>query len=622
MDTRADDGKAGSSSRPVRRPARARRRRTLLRRTFDRTVRFVGAHLFTSLTRRIVFLNLAGLAALVSGILYLNQFRAGLIDARVESLLIQGEIISAAIAASASIDTNQITIDPDELFRMQADRAPPPVEDPNTALDFSISPERVAPVLRRLISPTKTRARIFDRDGTVLLDSRHLYGFGDILRFDPPVEPAPEGGAVTRAWSAVERWFRENEFPVLRESVAARAFPEVERALAGSPASIVRVTDTGELVVSVAVPIQRARTTVGVLLLSTQGDDIDAILRAERFAILRVFAVAAGVMVVLSVLLAGTIAGPMRRLAAAADRVRRGVKAREEFPDFSDRRDEIGHLAQAFSDMTAALYKRMDAIEAFAADVAHELKNPLTSVRSAVETLPLARTDESRRRLLDIIQHDVKRLDRLISDISDASRLDAELSREDSEPVDMARLVETVVSIQRELTREGGPTIKLRIAPTKSNTAYMMLGHDSRIGQVVTNLVDNARSFSPDGGTVRVTLKRLVRDILLTVEDEGPGIRPDQFDRIFERFYTDRPEREGFGNNSGLGLSISKQIVEAHRGRIKAENRYANSPEPGEEPDRPAPDPDADPNDEAPASPPSPPVLGARFTVRLPAMIS
>ncbi len=617
MDTRADEAKAGGA-RPARSPGRTRRRRaTLFRRTFDRAMRAVGAHLFTSLTRRIVFLNLAGLAALVSGILYLNQFRAGLIDARVESLLIQGEIISAAIAASASVDTNQITIDPDELFRMQANRLPPPVEDPNTALDFSISPERVAPVLRRLISPTKTRARIFDRDGTVLLDSRHLYGFGDILRFDPPdePEPEPEGGPFARAWSMVERWLRQNEFPVARDGTGVRAFPEVERALNGAPASIVRVTDKGELVVSVAVPILRARSTVGVLLLSTQGDDIDAILRAERLAILRVFAVAAVVMVVLSVLLAGTIAGPMRRLAAAADRVRRGVKAREEFPDFSDRRDEIGHLAQAFSDMTAALYKRMDAIEAFAADVAHELKNPLTSVRSAVETLPLARTDESRRRLLDIIQHDVKRLDRLISDISDASRLDAELSREDSEPVDMARLVETVVAIQREITREGGPTIELTIGKVKSNTGYMVLGHDSRLGQVVTNLVDNARSFSPAGGTVRVTLKRLSRDVLLTVEDEGPGIRPDQFDRIFERFYTDRPDGESFGNNSGLGLSISKQIVEAHRGRIKAENRLADVPGPAERPE-------GDDADGAPDAGGSHAVLGARFVVRLPAMIS
>ena len=615
MDTRADDTKAGGA-RPVRSASRTRRRRTtIVRRAFDRAMRFIGAHLFTSLTRRIVFLNLAGLAALVSGILYLNQFRAGLIDARVESLLIQGEIISAAIAASASVDTNQITIDPDELFRMQASRLPPPVEDPNTALDFSISPERVAPVLRRLISPTKTRARIFDRDGTALLDSRHLYGFGDILRFDPPVEPEPEpeGGPVARAWSAVNRWFRQNEFPLARESGGLRAFPELERALNGSPASIVRVTDKGEMVVSVAVPIQRGRSIVGALLLSTQGDDIDAILRAERLAILRVFAVAAVVMVVLSVLLAGTIAGPMRRLAAAADRVRRGVKAREEFPDFSDRRDEIGHLAQAFSDMTAALYKRMDSIEAFAADVAHELKNPLTSVRSAVETLPLARSDESRKRLLDIIQHDVRRLDRLISDISDASRLDAELSREDSEPVDMARLVETVITIQREITKEGGPSIELTIARAKSNTDYMVLGHDSRLGQVVTNLVDNARSFSPEGGTVRVRLRRLPRDILLTVEDEGPGIRPDQVDRIFERFYTDRPEGEGFGNNSGLGLSISKQIVEAHRGRIRAQNRLSDVPGPADTADGQEPETEQSGTHQ---------VLGARFIVRLPAMIA
>ena len=219
-------------------------------------------------------------------------------------------------------------------------------------------------------------------------------------------------------------------------------------------------------------------------------------------AILRVFAVASAVTVLLSILLASTIAGPVRRLAAAAERVRRGVRHRRvEIPDLGSRKDEIGHLASVLSDMTSALYKRMEAIESFAADVSHELKNPLTSLRSAVETLPIAKTDEQRARLLGVIKHDVKRLDRLISDISDASRLDAELAREETEPVDIGKLLETVVSIARETRVKDKRMIQLALDRGRwGKDAFYVLGHDSRLGQVFNNLVDNALSFSPPGG--------------------------------------------------------------------------------------------------------------------------
>jgi two-component system sensor histidine kinase ChvG len=337
------------------------------------------------------------------------------------------------------------------------------------------------------------------------------------------------------------------------------------------------------------------RSVRGALLLSTQGGDIDAIIASERFSLLQVFLVAALVMVILSLFLAGAIVGPVRRLADAAERVRWGTQSRQEIPDFTSRPDEIGHLSGALRDMTKALYNRIDAIESFAADVAHELKNPLTSLRSAVETLPLARTQESRGRLLAIIQHDVKRLDRLISDISDASRLDAELARVDAEPVDMVRLLEAVVSVANERRRPGEPPILLTIEPHPlKRDAFFVLGHDSRLGQVINNLLDNARSFSPPEGTVRVTLRRRRGEVEVVVDDDGPGIEPHALDRIFERFYTDRPE-QGFGQNSGLGLSISRQIIEAHRGTIKAENRLGGRDESGE-----------------------PRRLGARFIVRLP----
>ena len=318
--------------------------------------------------------------------------------------------------------------------------------------------------------------------------------------------------------------------------------------------------------------VQRMRAVLGVLLLSTRGGDIDNIVAAERWGIVRVSLFAAAVTVVLSMILANTIAGPVQRLSAAAERVRHSVKARAEIPDFTDRTDEIGHLSGALRDMTQALYKRIDAIESFAADVAHELKNPLTSLRSATETLPLAKTDDSKERLMEIIQHDVKRLDRLISDISDASRLDAELAREDARPVDTAELLRTTVSLFNDIHRDDTPEVVLDIAYAPGAHPYRVTGHDSRLSQVIVNLLENAISFSPPEGRVAVLTRRVGGEVQIVVEDEGPGIPSENLERIFERFYTDRPQ-ENFGQNSGLGLNISRQIVVAHGGRLYAENR-------------------------------------------------
>ena len=381
---------------------------TLIRRIFGNAV-------FSSLTRRILFFNLAALLVLVGGILYLNQFREGLIDARVESLLTQGEIIAGAVSASASVDTNSITIDPQKLLELQAGQSITPVPN-DEDLEFPIDPEKVAPVLRRLISPTRTRARIFDADANLLLDSRHLYSRGQVLRFDlPPVE---EEKQTWSDWFATlfNKALQPGNLPLYKEAPGGDGsiYPEVMNALTGVRGAVVRTTEKGELIVSVAVPIQRFRAVLGVLLLSTQAGDIDNIVHAERLAIMRVFGVATLVNVLLSLVLSSTIANPLRRLSAAAIRVRRGAKAREEIPDFSARQDEIGNLSIALREMTTALYDRIDAIESFAADVSHELKNPLTSLRSAVETLPLARSDDSKKRLMDVIQHDVRRLDRLI----------------------------------------------------------------------------------------------------------------------------------------------------------------------------------------------------------------
>ncbi|MGP0059108.1 MAG: stimulus-sensing domain-containing protein [Beijerinckiaceae bacterium] len=592
-----------------------RLRRSWALRLFFRSravARAIGSRFSSSLTRRIVVLNLGGLVALLVGFLYLNQFREGLIDARVESLQTQGEIIAAAVAASATVETDTITIDPEKLLQLAPGQSYGVTDESQPSLEFSINPERIGPVLRRLVSPTRTRARIYDRDGYLLLDSQSLTNRSNIFRNDLSASQGEDAlPLVERAWNAVKRVFGRTDLPLYSDVGVGngKVYPEVARALGGGAKSIVRVNAKGETIVSVAVPIQRFRAVRGALLLSTQGGDIDKIIAAERWAIIRVFLVSAAIMLLLSLFLAGTIAEPMHRLAEAAERVRRGIKSRQEIPDFTARCDEIGHLSGALRDMTRALYNRIEAIESFAADVAHELKNPLTSLRSAVETLPIARSEESRKRLLSVIQHDVRRLDRLISDISDASRLDAELARADMEPIDLSRILTTVVAMANQIQNDGVRVV-LNIMPCGQDDdgrkkTFKVLGHDSRLGQVFNNLIDNARSFSQPASLVRVVLRPakasaktgVQRDgFELIVDDDGPGIPADAIERIFERFYTDRPN-QGFGQNSGLGLSISRQIIEAHAGRIYAMNRYGQAPA-GEEPK----------------------VLGARFLVWLPAL--
>jgi len=550
--------------------------------------RALSSRFSSSLTRRIVVLNLGGLVALLVGFLYLNQFREGLIEARVQSLQTQGEIIAAAIAASATVETDSITIDPEKLLQLAPGESYGLADEAATSLEFSINPERVGPVLHRLASPTRTRARIYDRDGYPLLDSRSLSSRSNILRYDLPAAPADQAETrIERIWNSLKGLFGR-DLPLYEDNGVdnGKAYPEVVRALSGGEQSIVRVNAKGETIVSVAAPIQRFRVVRGALLLSTQGGDIDKIIASERWAIVRIFLVSAGIMFLLSLFTAGTIAEPISRLAAAAERVRRGTKSRREIPDFTDRSDEIGHLSGALRDMTKALYDRIEAIESFAADVAHELKNPLTSLRSAVETLPIARKQESRQRLLSIIEHDVRRLDRLISDISDASRLDAELARADMDLVDLELVLAAVVSMANQMVTEADVRVSLMVARGGSfeenrRPSFRVFGHDSRLGQVFNNLIDNARSFSADGGSVRVVL-RAAREVTangqwregfeILVDDDGPGIPADAFERIFERFYTDRPS-QGFGQNSGLGLSISRQIIEAHGGRISAFNR-------------------------------------------------
>ncbi len=576
-DERAASPGPGEAATKPSRSARSRWRLVLtpLGKVLGAVRRFLDITIFSSLTRRIIVLNLAGLLVLVVGILYLNQWRAGLIDARVQSLRVQGEIIAAAIAASATVDSDVISINPDRLLQLQGDGTVSSLSYFDPTLEFPINPERVAPLLRNLITPTRTRARIYDQGGLMILDSDNIYARGEVMRQIIETKQGDEF-FLWDWWNAILSWVPGDNFPKYQEYGVDEGsrYPEVASALAGAPADFVRVDGQNQLVVSVAVPVQRLRNVVGAILLSTAPGDIDSIVAQERWSILRIALIAAVVQIALSLALAGTIAGPMRRLSAAAERVQTAGNARAEIPDFSDRPDEIGHLSGALRRMTDALYNRIEAIERFAADVAHELKNPLTSLRSAVETLPLAKRAEDRERLNAIIQHDVKRLDRLITDISSASRLDAELARESSERVDVEKLAEAMVAIQEDVAQTRG--VRVEMARRSGKAAAVVNGHESRLAQVFANLIDNAVSFSPEGGVVRVALTTDPENITVTVSDEGRGITGD-VGKIFQRFYTDRPETESFGDHSGLGLSISKQIVEAHKGTIRAGNRTDRS---------------------------------------------
>src|ERR1700749_4084649 len=452
--------------------------------------RFLTARFSSSLTRRIVVLNLGGLVVLVAGFLLLDQFRADLIEAREQSLTIQADIIAAAISASATGDTDSITIDPDKLLQLAPGESAPGTPSDEDATQFSINPALVGPFLHRLVTPTRTRARIYDSDGRLLLDSRSFSARGAVERSDLP-DASERRGLAERIIARLRVWFLTSTAPGAEDPWATngRTMPEVAGALQGKTQSLVRVNNEGETIVSVGVPIQHMMATRGALQLSTQGGDIDRVIASERWAQLRFFLVLAVVMLVLSLSLANTIAEPVRRLADAAERVRRGIRSRQQIPDFTNRSDEIGHLSGALRDMTLALYNRLDAIESFAADVAHELKNPLTSLRSAVEILPRVREGASKDRLLDVIQHDVRRLDRLIRDISDASRLDAEVARADTACVDLVALLQAVVSMAQDSPRRREVGIRLKIEEAKgAPQRFRVMGHDSRLAQVMTNL--------------------------------------------------------------------------------------------------------------------------------------
>lgn len=505
------------------------------------------------LTLKVVAFNVLALVVFVAGIFWLQEIRVSLVDERVKALRLQADVIAAAIArygAQGEIDAENVT---------------------------ELDDGKTAGILSWLLQPTGMRARVFDPGGRPLHDSRYI-----LLRNQVQSRELPAPGQVdltAQIESAVRQGIlrlrpgKAVPAPNLEELlIPGDSFAEVRKVMGAADfASAERINSDGKLILSVAVPIRRLRFVMGVLMLSTEAGDIDQALASEALQLAGGAAVGFGVILVASLLMLWHVTGPIRRLSHGAEVVRGGGRAVDAIPDLAGRRDEIGDLSVSLRAMTTALHARMDAIEQFAADVAHEIKNPLTSVSSAIETLRRTPDEDKRQKLMGVIRDDVLRLNRLISDISDASRLDAELSRAKAHPVDLCALIEAVANMFQDPDAKGAPRIVLDL-PVPSLRIH---GLDTALGQVFRNIIENAVSFSPANGEIRVSLQRREGFAVVTIEDEGPGIPEENLDVIFRRFYTSRPIAHGFGKNSGLGLSISRQILDVHGGRIQATNSRA-----------------------------------------------
>jgi two-component system sensor histidine kinase ChvG len=528
------------------------------------------------LLRRILLVNLLPLALLLAALLYLDQYQNGLLQAEVSTLREQARIYAGALGEAA----------------VREDDA----ENPK------LVPELARPLLRRLTEPTpNAQAKLYAPDGTVVADSRVREGTGGAVTTEPLPPAVDRGrvlGTIGRIYDRVLAWLPHGEQAPMLETGPSAGGPDwqpdvrAEVRLSGSDQSremppYIRRTEDNRLLITVAEPVMRNRHSAGIVLLTREAREVDDSLLAVRLSILALFGLALGLTVMLSWYLSLTIARPILRLAAAAEQMREGRGRAGTVPEaLLGRTDEIGKLGSTLQESARALWGRMDAIERFAADVAHEIKNPLSSIRSAIETSRRVDEPDKQRRLLAIIAEDVARLDRLISDISDASRVDAELSRVATEPVDVAPILSTLTDIAETTRKDGEPRLELATVEGR----VVVQGIEGRLVQVLRNLIANAQSFSPRDGRIALRARETGSMVEISVEDEGPGIPDGKLEHIFDRFYSERPQGEEFGQHSGLGLSISRQVVEALKGRISAENR----------------------RDERGR------ILGARFVVRLP----
>ncbi len=519
------------------------------------------------ITRRILAINMLALAVLVVGLLYVGQYRQSLIDNEISSLTTQAELFAAALGEAAVGDR----------------------ESANQYLVLNSARQ----IVRRFATTTGTHAQLISPDGNIITDSSLLSGPGGAVRVET-LAPPEDGKELSkdvrdRFDHMLRNLLRDGDLDTgPRQSDNSKS---TALALGGEKGNAVYAGDDNRLIVSAAVPVQRYKRVLGALRLAKDTRHIDEAVFEVRLDILKVFGAALLITVLLSIYLAGTIARPLRRLAVAAEHVRHGLSRQYKIPDLGRRKDEIGELSEALDEMTDALWQRMDAIERFAADVTHEIKNPLTSLRSAVETASHIDDPTQQIKLMDIILNDIKRLDRLISDISDASRLDSELSRAPMASVDLRGLLAMLIELHDATRDENGKQADVDvILETDIDGPLSVMGMEDRVVQVFRNLIGNAVSFSPEHGHITLRAERENGFITVCVDDDGPGIPVGNEQDIFDRFYKERPSSEKFGTHSGLGLSISKQIVDAHGGDIHAENRLSESGE----------------------------VLGASFIVRLP----
>ncbi len=519
------------------------------------------------LTLRILAVNVVAPLVLVMGLLYMGQYRDSLISAELETIKIQAQLFAGAIAEGA--------VKPVERGTPFLFARPEEIE--------TMVPELSRRMVRRLGETTSNRTRLFDMDGDMVADSQKLSGPGGVVHM-VPLGPPDAGFSISLmiaylGTKLLELMPVKNTLPLYPYTSSERIgyYPDAAEAIKGRVSASAWKTSDGKIVMTAAAPVQKSRQIMGVVMLTRTGREIEAAMVQVRFDVLTAFMGALSITFFLSLYLAGIIGSPLKKLARAAEAIRQGKSRATDIPDMSRRGDEIGDLSVSLRDMTQALWDRMDTIERFAADVAHEIKNPLTSLRSAVETVAKVDNASDRDRLMEIIQHDVQRLDRLISDISNASRLDAELSRDEMGAVDLRPLLEQLADLNRAPMERGAAgggssNIVLEIPQKKD---VIVRGTEGRLAQVFENLISNALSFSPPGGSVYVRVVPDKKTVKITVEDEGPGIPENKLDNIFERFYSERPKHEDFGVHSGLGLSIAKQIVEAHGGRIFAENMKA-----------------------------------------------
>ncbi len=516
------------------------------------------------IVRRILAVNVMALAILVGSLLYLGRYQDKIISTELNALQLQSRIVAGALAEGAGV------VDEEDYSQF-------------------LSPSMAQLMVRRLAETAEARTRLFDYDNTLLADSRSLPAGKNRVDMEDiaPLSNSPTWLAriIAGLFDAIDLIHEHRTYAIYEEAEIQRAdqYEIARKAMQGEMATQVWSRPKGGLILAAAAPVQHDGHVLGAVMMSRTNNNMDTAIYSVRIEILQIFLFTLFITIMLSFYLARTIARPIRELAQAAEGLRAGqmrivglagmanLLRHDAIPDMTSRNDEIGDLSGALRSLTSALAQRVGAIENFAADVAHEIKNPLTSLRSAVETVERVKDSASRDKLMHVIKDDVDRLDRLITDIASASRLDAELSRDEAVPVDIAKMLAMLADFHKHTDTDNSVQLALQ------GDVLNVMGVEVRLVQVFQNLIDNALSFSPPNEKVRLHAMRENGTIKITIDDNGPGIPENKLEAIFDRFYSERPKAEKFGTHSGLGLSISRQIVEAHHGRIWAENQRDES---------------------------------------------